>query len=633
MEVMRVAILLGILIYVTTAAIQSDSSSETSSEAMRSYLEQAREAALVESCRHGRELTEQSASGSVMLGVALTLASLTSSALLHHFHLYFIPESVITIAFGMLIGICIRYATSTSLFVLFAFDAEFFYIVLLPPIIFYAGYSLNKRHFFNNIGSIVLYAVVGTIISTLIVGSGLWILGKIYLSKELSIVIAFMFASLISAIDPVATIAIFETLHVNPTLHYLIFGESVLNDAVAIVLYRTVEVFYYAEPSIYSLLYGLVSFCVISVGSTVIGFSSGLVTALFFKWLPFSQFPHLEIFSLFIWAYFPYLLGEALGLSGIMAVLFAGITISHYAHYNLSPTAQITTQQAFHTIAITAEAFVFAYLGLALFTFEHRYSPLLIFWAIVLCFVGRAFNTFPLTFLLNLVRKKKVSYRNQTVIWFSGLRGAIAFSLAISVPGSDGGYIITTTLAIILFTVIFLGGGTLPLLSLLKIERIPKKEMTVAEAEEDILRRAAGTNRKQVAPAVEEVDEGEDGEDVSTHYQEESWFERLDRLYLRPFFCVPVDEGDQYAIGSLAHPVSISSLVREATPVRDRSLSNFNALSEQVVKSPGVLAEEERLQRLALDSPRDGTDHLPASSTEMLSSGFTEVTDVNETVQ
>ena len=122
------------------------------------------------------------------------------------------------------------------------FDPEIFFNVLLPPIIFHAGYSMKKRFFFRNIGSILVFAFLGTAISTFVVGG---IMYGVTLAVPHLAAFSFLdslhFGALISATDPVTVLAIFNDLHVDVNLYALVFGESVLNDAVAIVLTKTLE--------------------------------------------------------------------------------------------------------------------------------------------------------------------------------------------------------------------------------------------------------------------------------------------------------------------------------------------------------------------------------------------------------
>ncbi|CAC5421501.1 SLC9A8 [Mytilus coruscus] len=322
-----------------------------------------------------------------------------------------------------------------------AFPPTVFFIVLLPPIIFESGYNLHKGNFFQNIGSILLFAIFGTVISALIVGGGLYLLGKAGLVYEFDIVESFAFGSLISAVDPVATLAIFKALNVDQILYMLVFGESVLNDAVAIVL--TTTILEYNKPDVVitsgaSAFFGAVGrFCVMFFASSAIGVLLGLISALLLKHFDLRKTPSLEFGLMLTFSYLPYGLAEGLHLSGIMAILFCGIVMSHYTHSNLSPVTQITTQMTFRTISFIAgkqittqmtfrtisfiaETCVFAYLGLAIFSFNGLIvKPALVIWGIALVLIGRAFNIFPLTFLANFFREHKITRKNQFIMWFS----------------------------------------------------------------------------------------------------------------------------------------------------------------------------------------------------------------------
>ena len=196
----------------------------------------------------------------------------------------------------------------------------------------------------------------------------MYILGVAGLVYELSIVESFAFGSLISAVDPVATLAIFQALDVDPVLYMLVFGESVLNDAVAIVMTTTILLMNHAPYSAMSggslLLFGMNHFLVMFFASAMLGGAFGLLSALLLKHFDLSDTPSLEFGFILIFAYLPYGLAEGIHLSGIMAALFCGITMSHYTHFNLSPVTQITVQQAFRTMSFMAENCVFAYLGL-----------------------------------------------------------------------------------------------------------------------------------------------------------------------------------------------------------------------------------------------------------------------------
>lgn len=114
-------------------------------------------------------------------------------------------------------------------------DARTFFLVLLPPIILEAGYFMPVRAFFDNFGTILLFAVVGTMWNAGAIGLSLWGLGRLGLYHIVPSMHALVFASVMAAVDPVAVLAVFEEVHVKELLHIIVLGESLLNDGVAVV--------------------------------------------------------------------------------------------------------------------------------------------------------------------------------------------------------------------------------------------------------------------------------------------------------------------------------------------------------------------------------------------------------------
>ncbi|CAG9759406.1 unnamed protein product [Ceutorhynchus assimilis] len=124
------------------------------------------------------------------------------------------------------------------------FDPEIFFNIILPPIIFYAGYSLKRKYFFRNLGAILTYAIIGTTVSSFVVGAlmyGCVQLMPARLANSFTFLDTLYFGALISATDPLTVLAIFNDLNVDVNLYALVFGESVLNDAVAIVLSGSIQ--------------------------------------------------------------------------------------------------------------------------------------------------------------------------------------------------------------------------------------------------------------------------------------------------------------------------------------------------------------------------------------------------------
>lgn len=232
----------------------------------------------------------------------------------------YLPESVVIVFLGALIGMIINLMSIKNIANWKkeeAFSPTAFFLVLLPPIIFESGYNLHKGNFFQNIVSILLFAIVGTAISAFVIGAGIYLLGLAQVVYKLSFVESFAFGSLISAVDPVATVAIFHALDVDPVLNMLVFGESILNDAVAIVL--TTAVLDSTDPVMSTgeaILSAINRFWLMFFASAGIGVLFALVSALLLKHVDLRKNPSLEFGMMLVFTYAPYVLAEGIHLSG-----------------------------------------------------------------------------------------------------------------------------------------------------------------------------------------------------------------------------------------------------------------------------------------------------------------------------
>ncbi|KAG7472432.1 hypothetical protein MATL_G00108700 [Megalops atlanticus] len=473
----------------------------------------------------------------LVIGICIILVHL-----LIKYKLHFLPESVAVVSLGIIMGAFIKIIEFQELANWKEeemFRPNMFFLLLLPPIIFESGYSLHKGNFFQNIGSITLFAVIGTAISAFIVGGGIYFLGQADVIYKMTMTDSFAFGSLISAVDPVATIAIFNALNIDPVLNMLVFGESILNDAVSIVLTNTAEGFAHSENSTVTgwetFLQALGYFLKMFFGSAALGTLTGLISAICLKHFDLRKTPSLEFGMMIIFAYLPYGLAEGIKLSGIMAILFSGIVMSHYTHHNLSPVTQILMQQTLRTVAFMCETCVFAFLGLSIFSFPHKFELSFVIWCIVLVLVGRAVNIFPLSFLLNFFRDHKITPKMMFIMWFSGLRGAIPYALSLHLglePLEKRQLIGTTTIVIVLFTILLLGGGTMPLIRLMDIaesqsRRKNKKDINLSK-----------TEKMGNAIESEHLSELTEEEYEAQIYQRQDLkgFMWLDAKYLNPFF-------------------------------------------------------------------------------------------------
>ena len=424
-----------------------------------------------------------------------------------------IPESCLLIIMGILFG-GILYAVDSidgcllqhecselnnSIFP--EFTPDLFFYILLPPIILESAYSLHNKIFIDNVRTIILFAVVGTVMNFLMIGGVLIFAQNTnpYLSEqytnstESSVsnttdVQILLFSSLISAVDPVAVLAIFGEVGVNPTLYYLVFGESLLNDGVAVVFYSMMNVFATMESqgipiTAGQIALGIGSFFTVSVGGLIIGIIFGFISSYITKFTKGVRV--VETLLIFGFSYLSYLIADLLSWSGIISLVGCGIVQAHYAFKNISKMSLTTVQYFIQILSSTSDCIIFVYLGMAMFR-DQYWDSWFICWTLVSCLVFRFVGTFFLTFLVNKKSKntKKISFQEQFIMGYGGLRGAVGFSL-VSMIQSDvvpaAPMFVTTTLAVIVSTV-FIQGGTIKfLVNVLNIEKESEEELSISE--------------------------------------------------------------------------------------------------------------------------------------------------------
>ncbi|KAF0276304.1 hypothetical protein FOG50_02829 [Hanseniaspora uvarum] len=431
------------------------------------------------------------ASWALFILLFLLISALWSSYYLQQRRIKAVHETVLSIFYGMCIGLIIRLSPGNYIQSAVTFNSSYFFNILLPPIILNSGYELNQKNFFNNMFPILVYAIPGTIISAVVMGTILFIWTSLGLEGvKISFVDALSVGATLSATDPVTILSIFNAYKVDPKLYTIIFGESLLNDAISIVMFETCQKFHGKPAKLSSFLEAIVSFILTFSVSLIIGFITGIIVALILKHSLIRRYPHLESCLIVIIAYESYFFSNACHMSGIVSLLFCGITLKHYAHYNMSRKTQVTIKYIFQLLARLSENFIFIYLGLALFTqVELEYKPLLIIVAAGSIVVSRWCAVFPLSDLINkFYRYKKlrgtngnsynaltdvpdeIPYEYKMMTFWAGLRGAVGVALAMGIQGDQKWPLLATVLVVVVLTVVLFGGTTANMLEILKIK-------------------------------------------------------------------------------------------------------------------------------------------------------------------
>ncbi|KAF8409666.1 hypothetical protein HHK36_005745 [Tetracentron sinense] len=366
-----------------------------------------------------------------------------------------VNESITSILIGCIIGTIILFWSKGTSSHILRFDEELFFIYLLPPIIFNAGFQVKKKQFFRNFFTIMLFGVIGAFISSLIITAGSWWLfpkiGFAGLTAREYLAIGIIFSST----DTVCTLQVLNQ-NENPLLSSLVFGEGVVNDATIVVLFNAIQKLDISKLDGWTALHVLRDFFYLFSTSTALGIAAGLLTAYFLKALHFGRHStDREISLMVLTAYLSYMLAELLHLSGILTVFFCGIVMSHYAWHNVTKNSKIATRQT----CICDDVVYCRNIHLSLcghgrsrhgeMENEQVESVTVIFFLlysfgtsmgiysiiILLISLGRAAFVFPLSALSNHMHKNaeiiRITFKHQIIIWWAGLmRGAVSIALA-----------------------------------------------------------------------------------------------------------------------------------------------------------------------------------------------------------
>ncbi|KZO92462.1 sodium/hydrogen exchanger [Calocera viscosa TUFC12733] len=388
-----------------------------------------------------------------------------------------VHETVVSIFAGMVVGLIIRLSPGHLIREMLTFKHTLFFNLLLPPIILNSGYELKQENFFRNFGSILTFAFLGTFISAVGIGLLTYVWSMLGLEGlKLTLLECLTFGTTLSATDAVTILAIFNSYKVDPKLYSVIFGESILNDAVSIVIYDTLTQFHGEEVRISSLFHGTGIFLLSFSISMFLGVSAGLGCSLMLKHSSLHRYPGIESCLVALVAYTSYFLSNGLSMSGIVSLLFCGITLKHYAYHTMSKRTQRTTKYMFQVLAQLSENFIFIYLGLNLFTQDIQvFKPLFIVVSAIAVLATRYLAVFPLATIINFVyrargqRQDELPHSYQMMLYWAGLRGAVGVALAAGIRGDNANALRTTVLMVVVLTVILLGGTTARMLEVLGI--------------------------------------------------------------------------------------------------------------------------------------------------------------------
>ena len=322
--------------------------------------------------------------------------------------------------------------------------------ILVPPLIFEAAFHIKFEDLRRNLREILTFAIPGVLVTMLLVGY------FISLGTSLPLEVALIFGALIAATDPVAVVALFRTLGVPKQLLILLEGESLFNDGTAIVIYNLMI----------AIALGVTEFQLTEFGADfILTAGGGLIAGLLVGWvisfiIRVVNNHLIEVTLTTVAAYGSYIVAEEFHVSGVLAVVAAGLVIGNIGERGMSPTTRLSLFNFWEFGAYLTNSFAFLLIGLVI-----NVTALISRWQAILVAIAAVLVARAIVIYLFSYRFRTITSKMRHVIYWGGLRGAISLALALSIPetlGTENQTLLQDmTFGVVLFTLL-VQGTTMP---------------------------------------------------------------------------------------------------------------------------------------------------------------------------
>jgi CPA1 family monovalent cation:H+ antiporter len=346
------------------------------------------------------------------------------------------------------------------------FAPQIIMLLLVPPLVFEAAFHIRFDDLRRDFGLILLLAVPGVVLTTLLVG---WLVSW---GTGLALQAALVFGALIAATDPVAVVALFRKLGAPHRLQVLLESESLFNDGTAIVIFGIMLTT--ALQGGFDLRQSISQFFIVAGGGVIVGLVFGISFSQLIKRI---DDPLVETTLTTTLAFGSYLLAENLHVSGVLAVVVAGIISGNTSQQSMSASTRLVVNNFWDFAAFVANSFIFLLIGLTInlnILFENWQA---IAWAIFAALMARAVSTYGLS-----IFGREIPPKWKHVLFWGGLRGAITLALALSLPDegvfvAERGRLQAMAFGVVLFTLLVQGFSMDWLITRLKlVVRLPAQD-------------------------------------------------------------------------------------------------------------------------------------------------------------
>ncbi|MFH1173666.1 MAG: Na+/H+ antiporter [archaeon] len=378
---------------------------------------------------------------------------------------------------------------------------EIIFFLFLPPLLFEGAVHLHLADLKENKSAIVLLSVLGILISVAVIGVGLWLL------LGIPLLYCLLFGAIISPTDPISVLAIFKKLGVPKKLATIVEGESLFNDGTGVVIFEIILGLVLLHHV--TIAAGILEFIKVVIGGMLIGAITGGLIFMFMKNID----DHLiEVVATIILAYGAFLLSELFHVSGVIAVVTAGLFIGNYGtKFAMSPRTRVAIVNFWELMVFVVNSLIFIMLG-ATIPIQGFFTHItLILAGILVVLVARALSVYPLASMLGML-KEKIPWNWRHVLHWGGLRGSIPIALVLGIQLLDIPFkeeITYMTFGVVLFSLV-VQGLTMP--ALLKRLNITTEDKTSQEAQAILARKAAIKSALRTLNSAHE--DGEIGTDI-----------------------------------------------------------------------------------------------------------------------
>ncbi|SDM24337.1 cation:proton antiporter [Sediminibacillus halophilus] len=339
--------------------------------------------------------------------------------------------------------------------------------LFLPILLGDATLKLPFHHLYHHKRAVLGMAFIGTFLSFIVIGfSTHYIIG-------LPIAVAFTFAALMSATDPISVVSIFKSLGVSEKLSTIMEGESLFNDGIAVVLFKISSIYLltYIELGWEGLGSGILLFLKFSLGGVLVGVILGFVFSQIIRF--FDDYP-FEIALSAILFFGSYFIAEHLEVSGVIAVVAGGFMFADYGgKIGMSEKTRVTINTFWDVITLVANSIIFLLIGLEIRNIDFNNQWDIIVYAIILVITGRIIALY-----ISTLPVKDLNRKERILLNWGGLRGSLSIALALSLPTDFAGRdtVLLLTFSVVLFSLIVQGLSIKPLIKKLGLSGTDSKE-------------------------------------------------------------------------------------------------------------------------------------------------------------